>query len=143
MDTGKSIWIQKSSRVVKGLIVSYLVSGTGLLLLALLLLKCQLDEGKVSAGILAVYVLSGLCGGIYMGKTAERKRYLWGMVLGGMYWIILMSITVFSGAGIGTGVKGDISYAAHLSPDRQLWARMVAGRVKTSVNRKKLRKKTL
>ena len=79
MDTGKSIWIQKSSRVVKGLIVSYLVSGAGLLLLALLLLKCQLDEGKVSAGILAVYVLSGLCGGIYMGKTAERKRYLWGM----------------------------------------------------------------
>ena len=106
LDTGKSIWIQKSSRVVKGLIVSYLVSGTGLLLLALLLLKCQLDEGKVTAGILAVYVLSGLCGGIYMGKTAERKRYLWGMVLGGMYWIILMSITVFSGAGIGTGVKG-------------------------------------
>ena len=76
------------------------------ILLALLLLKCQLDEGKVSAGILAVYILSGLCGGIYMGKTAERKRYLWGMVLGGMYWIILMSITVFSGAGTGTGVKG-------------------------------------
>ena len=74
MDTGKSIWIQKSSRVIKGLIVSYLVSGAGLLLLALLLLKCQLDEGKVSAGILAVY--------------------------------ILMSITVFYGAGTGTGVKG-------------------------------------
>ena len=74
LDTGKSIWIQKSSRVVKGLIVSYLVSGTGLLLLALLLLKCQLDEGKVSAGILAVYVLSGLCGGIYMpGYSAERN----------------------------------------------------------------------
>ena len=72
MDTGKSIWIQKSSRVVKGLIVSYLVSGTGLLLLALLLLKCQLDEGKVSAGILAVYVLSGLCGGIYMGNGTRR-----------------------------------------------------------------------
>lgn len=106
MDTGKSIWIQKSSRIVKGLIVSYLVSGAGLLILALLLLKCQLDERKVSAGILAVYILSGLCGGIYMGRTAERKRYLWGMMLGGMYWIILMMITVFSGAGAGTGARG-------------------------------------
>ena len=75
MDTGKNIWIQKSSRVIKGLIVSYLVSGAGLLLLALLLLKYQLDERKVSAGILAVYILSGLSGGIYMGKTAERKEY--------------------------------------------------------------------
>ena len=64
MDTGKNIWIQKSSRVIKGLIVSYLVSGAGLLLLALLLLKYQLDERKVSAGILAVYILSGLSGGI-------------------------------------------------------------------------------
>ena len=73
MDTGKNIWIQKSSRVIKGLIVSYLVSGAGLLLLALLLLKYQLDERKVSAGILAVYILSGLSGGIYMGKYMENE----------------------------------------------------------------------
>ena len=46
MDTGKNIWIQKSSRVIKGLIVSYLVSGAGLLLLALLLLKYQLMREK-------------------------------------------------------------------------------------------------
>ena len=102
LDTGKNIWIQKSSRVIKGLIVSYLVSGAGLLLLALLLLKYQLDERKVSAGILAVYILSGLSGGIYMGKTAERKRYLWGSI----YWGILMLLTIFSGAGTGSGVKG-------------------------------------
>ena len=85
--------------------MSYLVSGAGLLLLALLLLKYQLDERKVSAGILAVYILSGLSGGIYMGKTAERKRYLWGMILGSIYWGILMLLTIFSGAGTGS-VKG-------------------------------------
>ena len=71
-----------------------------------LLLKYQLDERKVSAGILAVYILSGLSGGIYMGKTAERKRYLWGMILGSIYWGILMLLTIFSGAGTGSGVKG-------------------------------------
>lgn len=43
------------------------------LLLALLLLKYQLDERKVSAGILAVYILSGLSGGIYMGKQQKEK----------------------------------------------------------------------
>ena len=28
------------------------------------------------------------------------------MILGSMYWIILMLITILSGAGTGTGVKG-------------------------------------
>ena len=73
MDTGKNIWIQKSSRVIKGLIVSYLVSGAGLLLLALLLLKYQLDERKVSAGILAVYILSGLSGEFIWEKQQKEK----------------------------------------------------------------------
>ena len=102
MDTGKNIWIQKSSRVIKGLIVSYLVSGAGLLLLALLLLKYQLDERKVSAGILAVYILSGLSGGIYMGKTAERKRYLWGMILGSIYTSYLCRVVNFGSNGDGS-----------------------------------------
>lgn len=73
MDTGKNIWIQKSSRVIKGLIVSYLVSGAGLLLLALLLLKYQLDERKVSAGILAVYILSGLWEEFIWEKQQKEK----------------------------------------------------------------------
>ena len=126
MEIGKGVWIQKSSRIVKGLIVSYLITGAGLLLLALLLLKCQLDEGKVSAGILAVYILSGLLGGIYLGKTAERKRYLWGMVLGSMYWVILMVITSFSGAGTGTGVRGAFLTLLICSGSSTLGA-MVAG----------------
>ena len=42
----------------------------------------------------------------FQGKTAERKRYLWGMILGSIYWGILMLLTIFSGAGTGSGVKG-------------------------------------
>lgn len=114
MDTGKNIWIQKSSRVIKGLIVSYLVSGAGLLLLALLLLKYQLDERKVSAGILAVYILSGLSGGIYMGKTAERKRYLWGMILGSIYWGYSDAAYHLFRCRYGIGGKRCISYTSYL-----------------------------
>ena len=114
LDTGKNIWIQKSSRVIKGLIVSYLVSGAGLLLLALLLLKYQLDERKVSAELKWDKSAEGAIAQIkekeyalrFQGKTAERKRYLWGMILGSIYWGILMLLTIFSGAGTGSGVKG-------------------------------------
>ena len=114
LDTGKSIWIQKSSRVVKGLIVSYLVSGTGLLLLALLLLKCQLDEGKVSAGILAVYVLSGLCGGNLYGKNSGKKEISVG---NGTRRDVLDHSDEHYGVfrcGYRNGSERCISYAAHL-----------------------------
>ena len=108
MDTGKSIWIQKSSRVVKGLIVSYLVSGAGLLLLALLLLKWQLDEGKVSAGILAVYV-----GNLY-GKNSGKKEISVG---NGTRRDVLDHSDEHYGVfrcGYRNGSERCISYAAHL-----------------------------
>lgn len=105
MEKAEAIWLHKSGNLIKGLILSYLTTGVGLLLLAWLLLKFQLDAGKVSVGILAIYILSGLTGGIYIGRKMEKKRYLWGGLLGGLYWFILMGIRIFSGDGINQGLK--------------------------------------
>ena len=50
-------------RVLKALLLSYVVTGVLLLLLALLLYKMQLGEKEVSAGIVAVYLTATLTGG--------------------------------------------------------------------------------
>lgn len=113
MDTGKSIWIQKSSRVVKGLIVSYLASGTGLLLLALLLLKCQLDEGKVSAYSGCLCALWTLRGNLY-GKNSGKKEISVG---NGTRRDVLDHSDEHYGVfrcGYRNGSERCISYAAHL-----------------------------
>ena len=79
-----------------------------------------------------------------MGKTAEEKISV-GMILGSIYWGILMLLTIFSGAGTGSGDKRCISYTSYL-------CRVVNfgsngdGSLKTVADRensRKLRKKTL
>lgn len=79
--------------MLKALLLSYVVTGVLLLLLALLLYKLQLDEQAVSAGIVAVYVTATLIGGLAAGKMAGRRRFLWGLMTGVFYFLLLLLIT--------------------------------------------------
>lgn len=49
--------------VTTTLLVMYLISGLLLLLLALLLFKMDLSEEVVKIGVIAIYIISGFCGG--------------------------------------------------------------------------------
>ena len=63
--------LRKDSKVLwvlKALLVSYVVTGMLLLILAMLLYKFDLDEKSVSAGIIAIYVASTLIGGLVLGN---------------------------------------------------------------------------
>ena len=61
---------QKSGvmRIFQALLVSYIVTGILLLVLAVLLYKLNLDKGKVTAGITGIYVVSAFAGGFLIGK---------------------------------------------------------------------------
>ena len=80
--------------VLKALLLSYVVTGALLLLLALLLYRLQLDEQAVSAGIVAVYIVARLLGGRTAGKMAKSSRFLWGLVTGALYFVLLILITL-------------------------------------------------
>ena len=84
----KALW------VLKALLVSYIVTGVLLLVLAMLLYKFELDEKTVSAGIVAIYVASTLIGGLVLGKMAKVRRFLWGLGLGIAYFALLLLITL-------------------------------------------------
>ncbi len=89
--------IKKNSKVLwvlKALLVSYLVTGVLLLALAMLLYKLELDEKAVSAGIIAIYVAATLIGGLFLGKMAKEKRFIWGLGLGLAYFALLLLITL-------------------------------------------------
>lgn len=80
--------------ILKALLASYIITGALLALLTVLLYKLELNEKAVSAAIVAVYVISTLIGGIAIGKMAKRKRFLWGIGLGILYFALLMAITL-------------------------------------------------
>lgn len=95
----RGVWILKS------LLCAYLVTGVLLLLLTVLLYKCNLEEKHISAGILTVYLLSTLVGGFMAGKMAKVRKFMWGLGIGVLYFLLLVLISF----GIYHGIQESIS----------------------------------
>lgn len=85
---------QKIIWLLKALLFSYVVTGLCLLLLSVLLYKFEWNERLVSAAIVAVYVLSTVVGGIVIGKLVRTRRFFWGLLLGNLYFVLLLVITI-------------------------------------------------
>ena len=85
------VWIMW---MVKALLSAYVVTGILLIILALALYKFELNEGAVTAGVTAVYLISTFTGGLVVGKLAKVRRFLWGIVLGILYFALLLLVTV-------------------------------------------------
>ena len=89
--------MQKNIKVIwwiKSLLASYIVTGILLLVLTFFMYKFELNEKIVSAAIVGIYVVSTLIGGMIIGKLTKSKRYLWVMVLGIIYFVLLLLITL-------------------------------------------------
>lgn len=83
----------KVKAVLKSLLFAYGITGLFLLLLAFLLFQFDLGEGPVAAGIIAVYVLSCLLGGFMAGKILRKDKYLWGILVGLFYYLLLVTVS--------------------------------------------------
>ncbi|MCI9527454.1 MAG: TIGR04086 family membrane protein [Lachnospiraceae bacterium] len=86
--------------ILKILLAMYLVTGALLLGLSAMLYKMQLSETVVSVGIVVIYVLSGFLGGFLIGKVMKTRRFFWGMVMGGAYFLILVLGSILFQKGI-------------------------------------------
>ncbi len=82
--------------VLRALVVAYLLTGALLLLLALLLYKMDLDESKITVGIMIIYVLSSFLGGILAGKGGANRKFLWGLLTGTLYFGVLFLMSIAS-----------------------------------------------
>lgn len=79
--------------LMKCLIASYLVTGVLLLAVAGLLYKFSLSEQIVEICIIAIYCISSLLSGLFFSKGAASRRFLWGMVAGALYFLIICGIS--------------------------------------------------
>lgn len=81
--------------MLKGLLFSYIVTAFVLLILSFLMLKLDLSGAVISGGINFVYIISAFTGGFFIGKKTEQKKFLWGLLMGIFYFVILMLISLF------------------------------------------------
>lgn len=83
--------------VLKSLILAALVTVVLLLLLAFGMPKLQPEAGIMQVGIFATYVLSCFAGGMYCGGKSQRRKFVWGLISGILYFLLLFVISRMSG----------------------------------------------
>ncbi|NLK73676.1 MAG: TIGR04086 family membrane protein [Clostridiales bacterium] len=94
--------IRQNTKIIyllKGLFISYIVTGFILLILAFLMLKMDISSAVISGGTIFTYILSGFISGFYVGKKVEQKKFLWGLAMGVAYFIIFMLVSILMNQG--------------------------------------------
>ena len=85
---------QRAADMLKSLLCAYIVTGILLLILTLLLYKAGLSEENINAGIILTYVISTFSGGFVIGKLTGARKFLWGLLLGVVYFLLLTLISL-------------------------------------------------
>lgn len=95
--------------VIKGLILSYAVTGVLLAVLAFLVFQFGLAESVTDASITAIYVVVTFLGAFVVGKRVKERKFLWGFLLG-LFYIAIISVVA-----IALGQVFDVTSTASLS----------------------------
>lgn len=85
--------------LLKSLLISYILTAVLLALLAFLLYKLGLSEKIVSAAIIVIYVAATFSGGFITGKRMSSRKFLWGLCMGAVYFLVLAAVSFGMGKG--------------------------------------------
>ena len=80
--------------MLKCLLVSYVLTAGMLLLLALMLYRFGLKENIVNICIIAIYIAVTFLAGVMAGKRAQSRRFLWGLLMGSLYFAVLAGVSL-------------------------------------------------
>lgn len=79
--------------MLKCLLVSYILTAGLLLLLALMLYRFGLKENIVNICIIAIYIIVTFLAGMIVGKRAQNRRFVWGLLIGIIYFVVLAAVS--------------------------------------------------
>lgn len=96
----KEIYMEKVIFIIKCMLGAYILTAGLLLLLAFMLYRFGLSEKVVSICIIAVYIIVTFLAGLLAGKREGRKKFLWGLVMGALYFGILVAVSLVVNRGL-------------------------------------------
>lgn len=83
--------------------VSAVVTMLLLLLLTVLIYNTKISGTVSGVLMVAIYVLGPFAGAFVLGKLVGKKRYLWGLLLGIIYFLIFLALSRLSVSGAEQG----------------------------------------
>lgn len=91
---------------IKGVVFAYAVSAIILLVIAFLMFQWDVAEGVVRGGVIFAYVISCFVYGMIVSRHQTGRRYLWGILAGGTYYIILLIVSMICNRAVFTSIPG-------------------------------------
>lgn len=93
-------------QMAKGVVLAYIISALVLVVLALLMYKMDLSESVVRGAIIFAYVVSCFVSGMVVSANREGRRYLWGLLQGVIYYVILLVVSMICNRAVFTQIPG-------------------------------------
>jgi len=79
------------------LLTAYIITALILFVLAFLLFKVSLSKSVIGVMITVTYVLTCFVAGRMAGKQMQKKRFMWGAIMGAAYFAVLFLISIIAG----------------------------------------------
>ena len=102
-------YISQSLKMMRALLVSYVVTALFLLLTAALVYRAGLDESKVQIAVILIYIVSCFLGGFLAGKMMKTRKFLWGGLLGFLYFAVMLLVSAAVNQEFGDAVTGGMT----------------------------------
>ena len=96
----KGLYIEKAVFIIKCMLGAYILTAGLLLLLAFILYRFGLSEKVVSVCIIAIYIVVTFLAGLLAGKREGKRKFLWGLLMGVLYFGILTAVSLVVNKGL-------------------------------------------
>lgn len=93
-----------AAALLPGLMISCLATVVILLVMAFVMLKLQPGTSAVETCILVTYAVSCFFGGWYCGRKAVRRKFLWGLLSGVLYFLLLFLVSGMGDRAVQSGL---------------------------------------
>lgn len=96
----KELYMGKAVFIIKCVLGAYILTAGLLLLLAFILYRFGLSEKVVSVCIIAIYIAVTFLAGLLAGKREGKRKFLWGLIMGVLYFGILTVVSMVVNKGM-------------------------------------------
>ena len=97
---------------LKTLLISYLLTVILLAGLSFLMYQAKLGATEATWGVRVIYLITCAVGGFLTGRRVENRRLFWGLLSGGIYFAVLLVLSLLIGGGIQQEIRQILSVLA-------------------------------
>ena len=88
---------QRIGHIIKALLISFFATALLIVVFAFVMFKFNISENIIAVGVTVIYIISCGLGGFYIGRVIGEKKFMWGLLVGALYLMVLLVVSAIIG----------------------------------------------